>query len=567
MTKKTNKITNTLSVMQHDAYKLLISKKHPAMALCTLLVPEADRRKLDALTGDTSCQSRTMVLLNVAQTIKEELTKEKKLTTFIGLARQFLNRPTDEKPLKKIITTDDVFGENQPSTELDNYLNFFQKLIGEKAFTTCGLCYSNTENSLFFVDENGGYFSDITDLDYYVETPQSNHQSSTRSQQTYVLRAALGSNCTDLIKECALNAATHNFNKLTERERTSVHETFEDQLAAAIFQVISHIPQKEAPAIPLQAIVPQTLVILQNAYRKRHPINVRIRRIMMTPIEHKQKQNEKSHPPQEFNYMITNARTFMAMTNKKTSRFKLTSSIPEEQQETLGMCFDLFSYYIRNQNGTGLSSANDSEYYAEIESDNLDPVWALLLPSLIAHSPFSGYANDKSTNHDAYYKTLCPPAKAQKYNRIQNYSFKLEAPNGEDNRPSLYELITSCRELMAKYNLGDIREFHRDETARGAYERRKKPHQAAIRHIWIGSYREVKAEGEKFVHTRVAHPDIICRGPLFRMGERSASFKTMAEVEEFLKVRRSSSKRAKKMYKANYPKNWSFLVATGQVNQ
>lgn len=118
---------------------------------------------------------------------------------------------------------------------------------------------------------------------------------------------------------------------------------------------------------------------------------------------------------------------------------------------------------------------------------------------------------------------------------------------------------------MAKYNLGDIREFHRDETARGAYERRRKPHQAAVRHIWTGSYREVKAEGETFVHTRAAHPDIICRALLFRMGERSASFKTMAEVEEFLKVRRSSSKRAKRMYKESYPKNWSFLVATGQV--
>lgn len=111
--------------------------------------------------------------------------------------------------------------------------------------------------------------------------------------------------------------------------------------------------------------------------------------------------------------MITEARTFMGIPNKETSCFRLISSIPQEQQETLGMCFDLFSYYMKDQDGKGLSSANNDEYYAELEKDNLDPVWALLLPSLIAHSPFSGYANDKSTNHDDYYKALCPPGKCK----------------------------------------------------------------------------------------------------------------------------------------------------------
>ncbi|CEH12615.1 hypothetical protein CBOM_00589 [Ceraceosorus bombacis] len=565
--------TSILAVMQDEARKLLVEKKHPAMAICILLVPEADRLKLDALTGDTSCQSRTMVLLDTAQALNTYLLRNGKLEEFQRLARDFLERPVGEKALKEIRTTEDVFCGKPISDNLAQYLDHFSNVVGDEVLKACGLCYSNTENSLFFNDENGGYFSDISDLAYKAEMPGTKDGLPVRKDHTYDLRAALGEACTKAIFKKAVDASADGFQPPNAHDAPTIQLTFEKQLAAAVAQVVSSCPQKDGAGIPVQAIVPQTLVVLGNAYRNGHMLNLRIRRVRMSPVESRRDDEAEeeiaesgdSPRPPPYNYMLTAARTFQAIPNQATGRFEVASEVSPEHEHTLGMSFDFFSYYLQNENGEGLLSSCDDVYYAAITSDEMDPVWSLILPSLVAHSPFSGYAKDKSADHDAFYKKLCPPSRSLIRSRYQLEGFAFGSAKGNDDRPSLYELISHCRKMMTEYDLHDIREFLRDEANRGGFERRRKPHPCAIRHIWIGSYKEVKAEGNKLLHERHKHPDIVCQGPLFRLGKGAASFRSSQEVKDFIKERRCCSMRAKTRYAEAYPENWAYLQDSGKV--
>ena len=90
----------------------------------------------------------------------------------------------------------------------------------------------------------------------------------------------------------------------------------------------SSFPQKEGRDIPLQAFLPQTLAIINNAYRQKHSIITQHRRIMMIARASEAVADEEEEPPApEYNYKLTVMRAYRWVPDYETGQcFRLPNT-------------------------------------------------------------------------------------------------------------------------------------------------------------------------------------------------------------------------------------------------
>lgn len=556
--KKAGKVKGP-TVMSEDAFQEMVKRKHLAAAWCTLLVPQADRGLLDAVLADASCQSRTVCLLNAEKQARTELIRTGDLEKAVQLARQFLTDHADDVPPSKTRTIEDVFCEKPLSKELQIILSQISAAVGEELFRVAGLCYTNAINANFFSCELGGLFSVNSDPIYIAEAPATDGGPATRINHLYDLRADLGELATGYVTKVSRAAASEQFQQTTLGDTPKAWDRFSDQLAAALHYMQSSSPQREGRDIPLQALVPQLLATVQNAYREGHSIITQHRRIKMIALQSDavpEEEEEETPPPPEFEYKLTAMRAYRWVPDKETGRFRLQHQVPIEDRDRLGLLFDLPSYYRNDVTGDGLGSADDKTYFATLEHPDTDIIW-LMLPSWVGHPPFTGYARDASPKHEPIYERICSPRAAGRLAHCrewcEGFSFKDPAPG--EKRASLHELWLLGSAVAVEYGLTRSSESNRARFAE-SFERRREPIDLTCRHLLVKTYNEALRECAGYIARHAENPKAIFGGYISRAEDRGISFLNKRDADEYMTAKNKGQ--VKMRYKTEYPNNKAF---------
>ena len=251
--------------------------------------------------------------------------------------------------------------------------------------------------------------------------------------------------------------------KSTEKlpAQPNVWSALPNQTAASMEYINSHATQKNGENIPLQPLLPQTMTALRHAFQFKHDLLIDIRRIEMTPVKGVAVSTEDEATPSlaEYEYRLTSVRTYVGEPDADTGWFRLTQPTDGASRQQLRLRFDLFSCYMTEASGSGLASSDDSEYFREVENPLLDPVWALIMPGLIAHDPYTGYAEDKAQNHGPIYQALSLSSPGlTKASRLSCKGFAFN-PKAHERQTSIQELIQLGKEMIRLYKLADTPEF------------------------------------------------------------------------------------------------------------
>ncbi|KAJ7610719.1 hypothetical protein DFH06DRAFT_1374167 [Mycena polygramma] len=535
-----------------EAFELLVRSKHAAAAWSVAFDPEADRNLLDAVTLDASCQSRTVGLLNGYKLAHEALLQARLLDRFVELAHQFLVDHAGDLPTPKVKMLEDVFGGVELSDELGKLLLLIEGAVGTDQYVHAGLCFTHSVNSNMCVDELGCLFGITSDPIYVAEISGGAANPPTRVNHSFDLRAMLGEKATTICTEVARAAASQKFRDTVPGVTPTPWDCFPDQLAAALYYMGSSVKQKQDRDIPLQALVPQALVALQNAFLEGHSLITQHRRIRIIHSSHVRSGEERA----DVIYQLTAMRVYHWVPDRAKGRFVLHQKVPAEKMDLLSLFMDMPSYYYADSHGDALASPHDAEFFAAIEHPKTNIAWLITVP-LVVHPPFTGLARDSGDDHLALYAKICAPQfRVLNYSRLWCDGFTFGDGTEGARQASLNEIVLAASAVAASCGLTNCAQFTRP-VPDGGYERRREPMDCAVSHILVKTYAEAARDCAAHLQRHSVDNRAVFGPHVARWGKSGISFRTQREADFFTRAR-SFKHTARKEYVENYPHNIAF---------